>query len=144
MSELRFRDKGSFMKKLEELLEAGKGQDDLTLYIPNPDHDIEHLIDHYWEPSKLKFFTLVGGVTGCISGYAIAAWTSIDWPLVTGGKPFFSWPAYTVIAFELTILLGALCSFAGMLLMGRLPKPSKMIDPVEYGNEYVILIENEG
>ena len=43
-----------------------------------------------------------------------------DWPLVVGGKPFASVPAYTVIAFELTILFGGLATFLGLLIVGGL------------------------
>lgn len=141
--ELRFKDKAQFMEKLEELLKEGYTKNQLHLVMPHPDHDIEHLVEHYWKPSKLKYFTLAGGLTGCITGYAFTNWTAIDWPLVTGGKPFFSWPAYTVIAFELTILLGALVSFAGLLLLGRLPRFSKMLNPDNYGNEFVIIVNED-
>jgi hypothetical protein len=35
-----------------------------------------------------------------------------------GGKPFASIPAYTVIAFELTILLGGLLTLLGLIVHG--------------------------
>ncbi|RMF54390.1 MAG: DUF3341 domain-containing protein, partial [Calditrichaeota bacterium] len=70
--------------------------------------------------------------------------TALDWPLLTGGKPFLSWPAYVVIAFELTILFAALSSFAGIMILGRLPKVSKMLKREDYENQWVIIIENEG
>jgi len=139
----RFKDKSHFMKKLEELLEEGHTKKDMRIVIPHPDHDVEHLVEHYWKPSKLKYFTLAGGLTGCLTGYIFTSWTAIDWELVTGGKPFFSWPAYTVIAFELTILLGALFSLAGLLVMGRLPRFSKMFNPESYGNEFVIILNED-
>ena len=48
---------------------------------------------------------------------------SHDWPLVVGGKPIGSIPPYVVIAFELTILLGALSTVAAValfsILMGK-------------------------
>lgn len=141
--EFRFDSKPEFMDKLEDLLKSGLNPKDMKMVIPQPDHDIEHLVEEYSPPSKLKYFTLIGGLTGCISGFALAGWTSFDWELVTGGKPFMSWPAYTVIAFELTILLGALSSVAGLLLLGKLPRFSKMLNPENYGNEYVIIIDEE-
>ena len=141
--EYRFKNKAEFMEKLEALLESGINPDDMKIVIPNPDHDIEHLVENYKAPSKLKYFTLIGGLTGCFTGFFITAWTSLDWELVTGGKPFLSWPAYVIIAFELTILLGALSSFAGLLILGKLPKFSKMLNPENYGNEFVIITEDE-
>lgn len=142
--EYRFDEKAPFMEKLEELFKSGHSPRDMKIVMPHPDHDIEHLIEEYAPPSKLKFFTLVGGLTGCFTGYFITNWTSLDWELVTGGKPLMSWPAYTVIAFELTILLGALSSVAGLFLLSRLPRFSKIASPDDYGNEFVIITEDKG
>ena len=142
--EYRFNDNHSFMEKLTEIFESGISPKKVEIYMPHPDHDIEHLVEHYVPASPLKYFTLIGGLTGCFTGFALSAWTSVDWELVTGGKPFFSWPAYTVIGFELTILLGALCSFAGLLILGRLPKFSKINDPAEFSNQFVVITEDEG
>ena len=52
--------------------------------------------------------------------FAIA--TSLDWPLVTGGKPIVSWPPFIVIGFETTILIGSLATVAAMFLFAGLPK----------------------
>jgi hypothetical protein len=40
---------------------------------------------------------------------------SYDWPIVVGGKPIGSVIPYVVIAFELTILLGAGATILGLL-----------------------------
>ncbi len=47
-------------------------------------------------------------------------WMSYDWPLLVGGKPIASIPPYVVIAFELTILLGALSTVAAVALFSVL------------------------
>ena len=141
--ELRFKDKAKFLTKLESLLEEGYTKKDMKLVIPHPDHDIEHLVEQYWKPSKLKFFTLAGALTGCITGYVFPIWSAYDWPLITGGKPLSSIPAYTIIAFELTILFGALFSLAGLLLMGRLPRFSNIMSPEDYGNDFVIILTED-
>ncbi|HQU70845.1 MAG TPA: DUF3341 domain-containing protein [Calditrichia bacterium] len=141
--EFRFRNKAEFMDKLEDLFKSGVSPDQTKIVMPHPDHDIEHLVEEYTSPSPLKFFTLIGGLTGCFTGFFIAVWTTLDWQLVTGGKPMWSLPAYVVIGFELTILLGALSSVAGLFLMGRLPRFSKMTKPEDYGNEFVIIIDED-
>ena len=48
-----------------------------------------------------------------------------DWPLVVGGKTpgIYSLPAYVVIGFEMTIMLGGLGTILGMLLLCKLPDP---------------------
>jgi hypothetical protein len=58
-------------------------------------------------------------------GAALAVWASLDWPLIVGGKEIVALPAFSVIIFELTILLGALSTVAGLFLTGRLPRIGK-------------------
>jgi hypothetical protein len=72
-------------------------------------------------PSRVRLFTLVGGLLGVTTGYAMTIWMSYDWPIMIGGKPYASIPPYTIIAFELTILLGGLFTLLGLLAVGRLP-----------------------
>jgi hypothetical protein len=45
---------------------------------------------------------------------------SYDWPLLVGGKGIAAIPAYVVIMFELTILLGALSTVVGMVVLPQL------------------------
>jgi molybdopterin-containing oxidoreductase family membrane subunit len=92
-----------------------QGYRDLTVYTAAPNHEIEHALD---EPvSWVRLFTLIGGLTGCTAGFAMTIWMSRDWPLLVGGKPIAAIPPYVVIAFELTILYGALSTVAGMLIL---------------------------
>jgi hypothetical protein len=143
--EHKFDNKKDFMEKLKELFENGYRLKKMQIFMPHPDHDIEHLVEKYEKPSRLKYFTLAGGVTGCFTGFAFTTYTVFSWPLITGGKPLLSIPPFTVIAFELTILLGALFSFAGIMLLARLPKVSRMFYSEElHGNDYVIIIDDEG
>jgi UDP-glucose 4-epimerase len=95
---------------IEKLRAAGIKK--LTVYSPAPDHNIEHALHPAQSP--VRIFTLVGGLTGTATGFALPTWTSLDWPLVTGGKPIISLPAWVIIAFELTILFGALSTVLGL------------------------------
>ena len=91
-----------------------KGHRDLVVYSAAPNHEIEEALDHSVSPVRL--FTLIGGLTGCAAGFGMTIWMSLDWPVVVGGKTIASVPPYVVIAFELTILLGALSTVAAMVL----------------------------
>ena len=51
--------------------------------------------------SPVRLFTLVGALLGCTAGFSLPIYTVSAWPLITGGKPLFSIPAFVVIAFEL-------------------------------------------
>src|SRR5690606_5296768 len=87
-----------------------------------------------------------GGLTGTATGFAFTTWTSMDWPLVVGGKPIVSIPAYVVIAFELTVLFGALAAVIGLLVLGRRPhcKPAIVYDPEFTAGRYGVYVEASG
>ncbi|HXV87014.1 MAG TPA: DUF3341 domain-containing protein [Gemmatimonadales bacterium] len=88
------------------------GYRDFTVYTPVPNHEIADAVGHRVSPVRL--WTLIGGLTGCASGFAMTLWMSYDYPIVVGGKPLGSIPPYVIIAFELTILFGALATLAGL------------------------------
>ena len=90
------------------------GHRNLVVYSAAPIHEIEEALDHSSSPVRL--FTLIGGLTGCAAGFGMTIWMSLDWPLLVGGKTIASIPPYDVIAFELTILLGALSTVTALVL----------------------------
>jgi len=105
---------------LRELKTRGFTQ--LTVYSPVPRHELDEVLAK--PESPVRRFTLVGGLTGVSFGFFYAIATSLDWPLIVGGKPIVSLPPYVVIGFETTILIGALATVAGMLLNAKLPRLS--------------------
>jgi molybdopterin-containing oxidoreductase family membrane subunit len=70
----------------------------------------------------VRRFTLIGGLLGVTFGYWIAIWISDYWPIVVGGKPVASWVPYTIIGFELMVLIGSLSTVFGMFAVSRLPR----------------------
>jgi hypothetical protein len=95
-----------------------QGHRKLVVYSAAPNHEIEEALDHSVSPVRL--FTLIGGLTGCAAGFGMTFWMSYDWPTLVGGKPIGSFPPYVVIAFELTILLGALSTVTAVALLSVL------------------------
>ena len=79
---------------------------DLSVFTPVPNHEIAEALGH--PSSPVRIWTLIGGLTGCFTGFAMSLWMSYDYPIVVGGKPLGSILPYVVIGFELTILFGAL------------------------------------
>jgi len=74
--------------------------------------------------TRLPLLVLLGGLCGCIGGYALEYWSSvIAYPLNIGGKPLHSWPAFIPVTFETTILVAALTCVLGMLALNGLPQP---------------------
>jgi hypothetical protein len=103
------------------------GHKDMTVYTPAPLHEIEDAIGHTSSP--VRVWTLVGGLSGCSLGYAMTMWMSYDYPVVVGGKALGSLPPYIIIMFELTILLGALSTVAGLIFHAIKNSRSAGYDP---------------
>ena len=120
------------------------GFDDVKAFTPYPEHAIEDALGYGQSP--VRVWTLVGGLTGTATGFAFTTWTSMDWPLVVGGKPIVSIPAYVVIAFELTVLFGALATVIGLFILSRLPnfKPAVVYDPEFTAGRYGVYVEASG
>jgi hypothetical protein len=60
---------------------------------------------------------------GALGGFALQTWVhSVAYPSVISGKPFFAWPAYIPVTFELAVLGGALGAVLGILALNRLPR----------------------
>jgi hypothetical protein len=96
-----------------------RGFNELEVYAPAAFPELDDVVDP--KPSRVRAWTLVGGLVGAVAGYALTIWMANDWQLVVGGKPFSSIPPYTVIAFELTILFGGLMTLLGLLVVAKLP-----------------------
>jgi len=108
-----------------------RGFSDLKVYTPVPVEEIEEEIEKVRPLSKVRLFSVVGGLTGTATAFFLTIWTSLKWALVTGGKAPVSIPPFIIIAFELTILLCGLSTLLAVLILGRLPqtRPSPTYDP---------------
>ncbi|HEX3160389.1 MAG TPA: DUF3341 domain-containing protein [Gemmatimonadaceae bacterium] len=93
---------------------------DFEVYSPTIRHELEHAV--HPKESPVRAFMLVGGLLGVSFGYWIAIWTSVYWPLVVGGKAIASWIPYTIIGFEVFVLVGALSTVFGMFINSRIPR----------------------
>ncbi|MCZ7648784.1 MAG: DUF3341 domain-containing protein [Planctomycetota bacterium] len=72
--------------------------------------------------SKVSYCTLAGALTGFSIAVGLQYYAqAIDYPLITGGKPYASWPAWMVIMFELTVLFSAFGTVFGMIALNGLP-----------------------
>ena len=102
-----------------------QGRKELKVFSPAPLHQIEHALDE--EVSPVRRFTLFGGLLGASFGYLFTSFVSLDWILPTSGKPIVSLVAYTVIAFELTILFGSIFTLFGIILNAKLFRKRKTL-----------------
>lgn len=100
----------------------------ITVYSAAPNHELEDALGITSSPVSL--FTLIGGITGVCAGVGMTYWMSLDWPLLVGGKPIATVPPYVVFMFELMVLIGALSTVAGIIILSlRTPTTGMAYDP---------------
>ena len=89
-------------------------------HTPFPVHGLEKAMG--LRRSPLPWIVLVLGLAGAVFGMALQWWVHTQaYPLVISGKPFFSWPAFVPVTFELGVLFAALGAVFGMFGLNRLP-----------------------
>ncbi len=132
----------STVDAIENLKKAGI--DDIKAYAPYPEHHIEHALGYGQSP--VRVWTLVGALTGTSTAFAFTSWTSVEWPLVVGGKPIISIPAFIPIVFEMSVLFGALATVIGLFVLSKLPnvKPAVVYDPEFTAGRYGVYVEADG
>lgn len=121
----------------DDIIHAAKKVNDAgyTKYDVNTPYPI-HGMDKAMKlpPSRLGYVALVFGLFGAIAALAFMAWTiTIDYPLNIGGKPYFAFPAYVPIMFEVTVLLAAIATVVTMLfLVFKFPNISHPLHDTDY------------
>ena len=89
-------------------------------HTPFPVHGLEGAMG--LRRSPLPWIVLVMALTGAALGFILQWWVHTSaYPLVISGKPFFTWPAFIPVTFEVAVLFGALGAVFGMFGLNRLP-----------------------
>jgi mono/diheme cytochrome c family protein len=93
----------------------------LEAYTPYPVHGLDRAIG--LAPSRLGALVMGMGILGTSLALLFEWWTSaVDYPLVTGGKPLFSWQAFVPVMFEVTVLFATFTAGLAMLFVfNKLP-----------------------
>jgi hypothetical protein len=114
-----FSDTPSFYHAAEKVRDAGYKKWDT--YSSFPVHGMPEAQGQ--ARSKVPIFTFLGGITGFTAGTLLVWYMNyFDYPLIVGGKPFFS-PVFPFpVMYELTILLAAFGTLGGMFLTNLLPQ----------------------
>jgi len=98
------------------------GYKKIDAYSPIPIEELAEAIGFHH--NGVPLVVLVGGILGCVSGYAMQWWIhTVSYPLNIGGRPLNSWPAFIVVTFEMTILFAGIAAVFGMLALNGLPMP---------------------
>lgn len=127
-----------------------RGYTNFDCLTPFPLHGLE--FDMGLRRSKIPYITFFAGLVGVTTGFllqfavheqvipSLVKYFDVfpnlrSYPLNIGGKPTYSWPAMIPICFELTVLFGGHTTVAGLLLLARIPKPSRKILHPEITND---------
>lgn len=111
----------------DELVAAARevhaaGYREVEAYSPMPVEGLAEALG--FRRTRMPLVVLVGGIVGCVSGWALQYYTSvIAYPLNIGGRPVNSWPSFVPVIFEMTVLVAALSAVLGMLAINGLPRP---------------------
>jgi hypothetical protein len=111
----------------EAILAAAKkareaGYKIVRAYTPFPVENLAQTLGFRW--TAVPLITLLGGLGGGLSGFALEYWCSaISYPVNIGGRPLNSWPAFIPVTFELTVLGAATFAVISMLALNKLPQP---------------------
>jgi len=96
----------------EDLLRAVKQanadhMDIMDVYTPFPVHGLDPLLG--LSESRLHIAGFVYGMLGTLTAFFGMSWIfTKDWPVIFGGKPHWSVPAFIPITFELTVLFASI------------------------------------
>lgn len=127
----------------EQVRDAGyKNWDCIT---PCPVHGLDGAMG--LRRSIVPRISLAGGITGFCTGMSLIFWTgAVEYPLIVGGKPYFS-PLFAFpVSYELTILFTAFATIIGMFVLNGLPRhyhPVLKYDNIGAGmdDKFFIVIE---
>jgi hypothetical protein len=115
-----FHSPADVVKAARRVHAAGYRQ--VEAYSPYPIEELAEALDQHH--SHLPKLVLLGGLLGLFAGWGLEYWASVlEYPMNIGGRPFNSWPAFIVPAYETTILFASLAAVLGMLALNGLPEP---------------------
>lgn len=131
-----------------EALKAAKSADThVEAFTPIHHEEVDELLRI--KPRFVNIFFYSGGLLGIVIAMMITTIPSVfTFPINIGGRPLWSWPAFSIIAFELMILMAGLFGVTGFFFMNKFPRFDRGIFKVEeFGSrdegEYFILTKEE-
>jgi mono/diheme cytochrome c family protein len=119
-----YDDENVMLEAARKVRDAGYTRTDV--FAPFPVHGIDEALGI--KPTRLPWFTLAAGLTGTTIAFTMQIWmNAVDYPYIISGKPYVSLPAFTPVAFELTVLFAAFTTVFAMLGLNGLPKFSNPV-----------------
>jgi len=122
----------------------GSGVKIYECFTPFPVHGLEHELGY--KPTRLPIVAFLFAMTGMTLAITLqVSMNVIDWPMIIGGKPFFAYPDFVPVTFELSILLTAF-GMVGTFLVRSDLKPYKVpmiFDVRQTDDKHIMAIDIE-
>lgn len=114
-----FKSPGELLQAAKKLRDAGLKKYDC--HSPFPIHGMDEAMAE--KRSVLGWIVGIIAFIGLAVGITLEWWTStIDYPIVISGKPYFSYQAYGPVAFAVMVLSSAFAAVIFMLILNGLPR----------------------
>jgi hypothetical protein len=93
----------------------------MECYTPYPVEEAAEALRFH--KTRVPLLCLLGGLAGLTTGALLEIWINVwGYPLNLRAMPLFSWPAFVVPAYEMTILFAGLSAAFGMIALNGLPQ----------------------
>ncbi len=107
-------------KACEQVRDAGYEQWDAC--VPFPVHGLDKAMG--LKASKLPWIVLTMGIFGSAFMVLFESWAmGSAYPIIVGGKPLFSLPAFVPVWYEATVLFSCVTAFFSNWILNGLPRP---------------------
>jgi hypothetical protein len=122
-----------------------QGVEIADVFTPFPVHGLDKALG--MKRTRLPRAAFLFGLTGTILALTMQTYMmTIDWPMDIGGKPYFPFPAFIPVTFELTVLIASLGMVATYLIVSGLTpgKVPELADIRQTDDLFVIAINPKG
>ncbi|MDD8017972.1 MAG: DUF3341 domain-containing protein [Bacteroidota bacterium] len=108
-----FESPDTIIKAAKAVRDAGYKKFDV--HTPFPVHGMDKAMS--LPETKLGFVTLAAAILGAVGMISFASWVAaVDYPLVIGGKPYWSWPAFVPVTYEIAVLASVVLTVVIMIV----------------------------
>ena len=116
-----FNDEDVLLSAVKKI--RGSGVKISEVYSPFPVHGLDEQLGY--KRTRLPIAAFLFGMTGTLLALTMQiGMLGFDWPMIIGGKNFWSLPPFIPVTFELTVLLSALGMVATFMIVSDM-KPYK-------------------
>lgn len=110
---VEFRDADQLLSAVRRTRQAGYRR--LETYTPFPVDGLSEALD--LPPTRVRTAMFLAAALAGALAYGFQHWSAVyAYPINAGGRPLASWPAFLLVAFEVSILGAALMGFASLII----------------------------